>query len=131
MHINFLTTSIVSLFYCCKKVFILMNIWMIQKISMRHSYLKKKIFTIGHAMEIINFLKNETINNEQQKSYENTRICYICKKRDVKINMLKIKNIVKDHSHDTGEHRSVTHSICNFIVYLKKFISMDLTTTII
>ena len=39
-----------------------MNIWMIQKISMRHSYLKKKIFTRGHAMEIINFLKNETIN---------------------------------------------------------------------
>ena len=39
-----------------------MNIWMIEKISMRHSYLKKKIFTRGHAVEIINFLKNEAIN---------------------------------------------------------------------
>ena len=71
------------------------------------------------------------LTNEQQKSCGNAKICYICKKRDVKINMLKIKNIVKDHSHYTGEHRGVTHSICNFIVYLKKFISMDLTMTII
>ena len=31
---------------------------------------------------------------ELQKSYENAKICYICKKK-LKINICKIKNIVK------------------------------------
>ena len=39
-------TTIISLFYYCKKVFILMNTWMIEKISMKHRYLKKKTFTV-------------------------------------------------------------------------------------
>ena len=43
IYINFLTTTIISLFYCCKKLFILMNILMIGKISMKNHYLKKKI----------------------------------------------------------------------------------------
>ena len=33
-------------FYCCEKVLIVMNIWMIGKNSMKHHYLKKKIFTV-------------------------------------------------------------------------------------
>ena len=50
-----------------------------------------------HAMEIINFNKKKLkflVTNEQQKSYKNVKICYICMK-NLKINMLKIKNIVK------------------------------------
>ena len=46
MHTNFLTTTIISLFYYCEKVFILMNMWMIWKNLMKHYYLKKKIFTV-------------------------------------------------------------------------------------
>ena len=42
IHTNFLTTTIKSLFYCCEKAFILMNIWMIRKKSMKHHYLKIK-----------------------------------------------------------------------------------------
>ena len=38
MHTNFLITTIRSLFYCCEKVLILMNIWMIGKNSMKHHY---------------------------------------------------------------------------------------------
>ena len=34
------------------------------------------------------------LTNEQQETYENTKICYICKKR-LKMNVLKIKNIAK------------------------------------
>ena len=47
-------------------------------------------------MEIKNFKKNKIkpLTNEQQKSYQNAKICYVCKKK-LKINMLKIKNIVK------------------------------------
>ena len=35
----------ISLFCCCEKVFIIINIWMIWKNSMKHDYLKKKTFT--------------------------------------------------------------------------------------
>ena len=45
-HTNFLTSTIISLFYYCKKSFILMNIWMIKKNSMKHNYLEKKIYTV-------------------------------------------------------------------------------------
>ena len=31
-----------SLFYCCEKMFILLNIWMIEKNLVKHHYLKKK-----------------------------------------------------------------------------------------
>ena len=42
--------AIISLFYCCKKVFILMNIWMIGENSMKHHpqplpKKKKKIYS--------------------------------------------------------------------------------------
>ena len=33
----------ISLFFCCEKAFILMNVWMVGKNSMKH-YLKKNIF---------------------------------------------------------------------------------------
>ena len=41
--LNFLTTTIISLFYCCEKVFNVMNIWMIGKNSIKRHYLKKKV----------------------------------------------------------------------------------------
>ena len=44
--LNSLTRTIISLFYCCKKLFIVMDIWMIRQNSMKHHYLKKKIFTV-------------------------------------------------------------------------------------
>ena len=77
-------------------------------------------------MELINFKKKKMklLTNEQQKSYENSKICYyIYLNETLKINMLKIKNNVKlgtiviiqvnievhnityvmDHCHYTGE----------------------------
>ena len=44
MRASFPMITIKSLFYCCKEMFTLMNIWMVGKISMKH-YLKKKIFS--------------------------------------------------------------------------------------
>ena len=38
--------TIISLSYCCEKVFILKNTWMIGKNSMKHHYLKKKNFMV-------------------------------------------------------------------------------------
>ena len=36
-----------------------------------------------HSIEIINFNKRKMklLTNEQQKSYENAKICYICKEK--------------------------------------------------
>ena len=46
IHTNFLTTTIIGLFYCCENVFILMGIWKIGKNSVKHYYLKKMIFIV-------------------------------------------------------------------------------------
>ena len=69
-----------------------------------------------HAVKIINFEKKKIklITKEQEESYENTKICYICKKK-LKINiwMIKIYRKVRDNCHYTGEYRGAVHSICN------------------
>ena len=53
-------------------------------------------FLRKHAMKTINFKKKKMklLAKEQQESYENANICYIYKEK-LKINILKIKNIVK------------------------------------
>ena len=43
-YANFLSTISISLFYFCKKVFALMNIWIIGKNLMEYHYFFKKIF---------------------------------------------------------------------------------------
>ena len=59
------------------------------------------------------------LRNKQQESYENAKLCYICKKKkkknELKINIWKIKKYhkVRDHCHFTGKYRSVAYSICN------------------
>ena len=64
------------------------------------------------------------LTKEQQKSYENANICYICKEK-LGNEYLKDKKYrkVRDHCHYTGECRGAAHSIFNLnIVYLKKFL---------
>ena len=53
LHTNFLTTTIISLFYCCEEMFIPMNMCMIGKNSMKYHYLKKKIFTVTKIWKIL------------------------------------------------------------------------------
>ena len=50
-----------------------------------------------HAMKIINFKKKKMklLTNEQQEPYENVTFV----KKKLKINIQKIKNIVRDHYH--------------------------------
>ena len=49
-----------------------------------------------HATEIINFKKEKIklLTNEQQKPYENAKICYICKEKIEDLHA-KDKNIIK------------------------------------
>ena len=65
------------------------------------------------------------LTKEKQESYENAKICYICKgKFDNKY--LKDKNYckVRDHCHYTGEYRGDAHSICNLKCSVPKKIAI-------
>ena len=67
-------------------------------------------------MMIINFKekKMKLLTKEQQESYENARICYICKEKFEDKYAKEIKNCkVRVYWHYTGEYRGTAHSICN------------------
>ena len=67
-------------------------------------------------MEIIDFKKDKMklLIKEQQKSYGNAKICYICKGTiEDKYVKYKIYCKVRDRCHYTGEHRGDANSICN------------------
>ena len=56
----------------------------------------------------------KSLTKEQQESYENTKICYICKEKfeDRYVKDEKYRK-VRDHCHYTGEHRGPVHRISN------------------
>ena len=64
-----------------------------------------------HTMNIINLKKKKMklLTKEQQKSYQKTKTCYICKEK------MKDKNYpkVNYHCHYTGKYRGAAHSIHN------------------
>ena len=67
---------------------------------------------------------------EQQKSYENAKLCFICKKKNLKINMLKIKKISKSQellSLHKWIKRCSTHNTCNLKYSVPKKILMFFT----
>ena len=51
------------------------------------------------------------LTKEQQKSCENTKICYICKEKFENEYFKKYK--VRDHCHYPGKYRGAMYSICN------------------
>ena len=61
------------------------------------------------------------LTKEQQESYENAKIFYICKE-ELENKYLKDKNYykVRDHCHHTGEYRGVVHRIWNLKYSLTK-----------
>ena len=69
-----------------------------------------------HAMKIIKFKKKKMtlLTKEQQESYKNAKVCFICKEK-LENKYMKDKNYrkVRDHCHYKGEYRGVPHNICN------------------
>ena len=61
------------------------------------------------------------LTKERQKSYQNVKICYICKQKiqDKHAKDKKYRN-VRDHCHYTKEYSSTVHSICNSIYSVPK-----------
>ena len=69
-----------------------------------------------HAMKIINFKKKKIklLIQKQQESYDNAKICYICKvKFETKYLKDKEYRKVRYHCYFTGKYRGAVHSICN------------------
>ena len=67
-------------------------------------------------MKIINFKnkKMKLLTKERQESYENAKICYICKSKFEKIYIKDKKYLkVKVHCKYTGEYKDAAHGICN------------------
>ena len=48
------------------------------------------------------------LTDEQNKSYENQKLCYVCRKM-----FIKDKKKVRDHCQFTGKYRGAAHSKCN------------------
>ena len=73
-------------------------------------------FLREHAVNIINFKKKKMklLIKEQQESYENAKISYICNEK-FENKYLKDKKYrkVRDHCYYTGIYRGAAHSICN------------------
>ena len=57
------------------------------------------------------------LTDEENKSYEKQKVCYICKKEfstaENDKNAFKLYHKVRDHCHYTGKFRGAAHSICN------------------
>ena len=78
-----------------------------------------------HVKSMINFRKKKMKlwTKEQQESYENAKLCYICREK-FENKYLKDKKYlrVRDHCHYTEEYRSAAHSICNLKYIVPKTI---------
>ena len=67
-----------------------------------------------YTMKIINFkkIKMKLLTKEEQESYENAKICYICKQKfENKYAKHKKYCKVRDHCHYTGEYSGATHGL--------------------
>ena len=66
-------------------------------------------------MKVINLKrkKKKLLTKEQQESYKNAKICYICKdKFENKSAKDKKYRAVRDRCHYRGQYRGAPHSIC-------------------
>ena len=83
-------------------------------------------FLRDHAMKIISFKKKKVklLTKDQQESYKNAKICFICRENFENKYVKDEKYLkVRDHCHYTGEYRDAAHSICNLIYSVpKKFL---------
>ena len=78
-------------------------------------------FLREHARKTINFKKKKMklLTKELQKSYENAKICYICKEK-FENKYLKDKKYLK-----VWKKRGAAHSICNLKYSAPKEISIN------
>ena len=68
-----------------------------------------------HARKLIDYQKKEMIplTYEENESYKNQKVCYICKKRFNTDDDNEEYRRVRGHCHYTIKCRSAAHNICN------------------
>ena len=71
-----------------------------------------------HTMRMFNYEKEEVIplTDEENTSYEEQKVCYICKKNLIQMKTIKMRlnyTIKSDNCHYTRTFRGSGHSICN------------------
>ena len=68
-----------------------------------------------HSKKRINYEKKKNIllTPEDEKDYDDQKVCYICKKEFDNNDNDKKQQKVRDHCHCTGKYRDATHNICN------------------
>ena len=86
------------------------------------------------AMEIINYKKREIIplNQEENNSYNEQEVCYICKEKfgvDKDDKDYANRKKVKDHCNYTGKFIGPAHSICNLKYKVPKEIPIIIHNT--
>ena len=77
------------------------------------------------ALKIINYEKKEMIplTDEEKESYENQKICHICRKEfctDKNNKEFKKLQKIRDHCHYTGKYRGAAHNNCNLNYKISK-----------
>ena len=53
------------------------------------------------------------LTDEENKSYKNKKVCYICKKGFSPDDDNKKYHKIRDHCHYTGKYRGAAQSLCN------------------
>ena len=53
------------------------------------------------------------LTKEELKSYQDTKVSYICGKRILQFTKGKNRQKVRDYCHYTDKYRGAAHSICN------------------
>ena len=82
---NYLTLIFINLFWCCEKVFINTNTWMIRKNSMKHHDLKRgflqlQIFTKYYYKHMIRVLKLSKLKYQSEWNdlcIKSDKLCYL------------------------------------------------------
>ena len=65
------------------------------------------------------------LTKEQQESYGNAKICYVCKEKFENKYLRDKKHCkVRDHCHYIGEYRGAVYSICNLKYSVPKKVSI-------
>ena len=82
-------------------------------ISLSCQIFLEKMSNVSHR-EKCSKTPNLYTTKEQYESYENAKICYICKEKfEDKYAKDKKYHKVRDNCHYIGEYRGSAHSICN------------------
>lgn len=70
-----------------------------------------------YAASKLSCIKEIVISEEEELSFQNATVCYICEKK-----IFEHQTKVRDHSHITGKYRGPAHADCNLLYQESKVI---------